>query len=444
MDDQFHCHVDNLSRRKRDGGERSAVAAAAYISGTALWNEREQKITNFGNRRDVVHSEILVPSGAPAWTKDREQLWNAVDASAKRIDARLAKTIVSALSRDIPRDQWIKVAQEFAAPFVANGMVADIAIHDDGTGHNPHVHVILTIRSLKPNGFGSKIPNVDHKGFVDAARRGWETTSNKYLAAAGSSVRLDRRSYKTRGIPKVPTQHRGPDQAERRLKREAARAYHQSQGEIMAKEPDIGEPLHEPNLDEAAVRPDEHAVHSAEQNNQEAYRKRQVHRANEEARLAARAGDRYDAAARESATASERPWYEEARLRARREAGLDRDEAEPSERSFEQELADRHAEYEQSVLQRATALSPTAEERELMAIAENASPEIKAHIDTIVMEERMRRIRDEDDAERLARFEQQLDPSLRDQLSAYAAERRERSRASTSPEQDHDEEEHGH
>ena len=37
--------------------------------------------------------------------------------------------------------------------FVERGMVADVAYHDGG-GHNPHAHILLTTRTLGPEGFG--------------------------------------------------------------------------------------------------------------------------------------------------------------------------------------------------------------------------------------------------------------------------------------------------
>ena len=34
-------------------------------------------------------------------------------------------------------------------------MIADIAFHDLDS-HNPHAHVMLTLRTVSPNGFGNK------------------------------------------------------------------------------------------------------------------------------------------------------------------------------------------------------------------------------------------------------------------------------------------------
>jgi hypothetical protein len=218
----IHCHVSNLSRRKPNGGERSAVANAAYISGSALWNAREQRLADFSNRRHVVFSTIIAPADAADWVFDRERLWNTVEQTLKRRDARLAKAITVAITRGIPRQNWPELARAYAQQFVELGMVADVAVHDDGTGHNPHIHLLLTVNQLGhgpqgPNGLGGKLASVDQKSFVVAARTGWATLNNQFLAAAGSTIRVDARSFKARGITRTPTRHRGPHQPERSI-----------------------------------------------------------------------------------------------------------------------------------------------------------------------------------------------------------------------------------
>ena len=62
----YHLHVKNISRA--DG--RSVVACAAYRAGEALPNELEGKESDFSYKRGVVHSEIIVPEGAPDWMSD--------------------------------------------------------------------------------------------------------------------------------------------------------------------------------------------------------------------------------------------------------------------------------------------------------------------------------------------------------------------------------------
>lgn len=211
----YHLHVKNISR----GDGRSAVAAAAYRAGETLPNEKEEAESAFGGRRDVRHAEIRLPAHASAWMADRATLWNAVEAAEKRKDARLAKEIEFALPRELPRAAWLEVARAMADAYTARGHVVDLAIHDDDTAHNPHVHLMLTTRAIIGDGFGGKLREADGIAFVREARALWERIANAALGKAGSAVMIDARSYAARGMAKVPGQHRGPDAAARRTRR---------------------------------------------------------------------------------------------------------------------------------------------------------------------------------------------------------------------------------
>lgn len=228
-DGTLHCHMKNISRRGKDGRTRSIVAKAAYNSGQNLWFDREARRTTLAERKDIFHTEIRAPENAPAWVTNREQLWNAVEASVNRKDGRLAKEIVVAITRGIPPEQWRALAADFAAPYVAAGHIADLAIHEDGSQHNPHLHVLLTVHDLKPKGFGAKLADVDTKRFLKNARTGWEVLTNKYLKANGLSVRVNARSFKAQGLDRIPTKHRGPDRAERQARYRAQEAHHPTQ-----------------------------------------------------------------------------------------------------------------------------------------------------------------------------------------------------------------------
>lgn len=212
----FHLHVKNISR----GDGRSAVAAAAYRAGETLPNEIEERDSAFGGRRDVLHAEIVCPVGVPPWMLDRATLWNAVEAAERRKDARLAKEIEAALPRELPPEAWLVVCRTFAAHYAGQGFVADFSIHDDGSAHNPHVHVMLTTRIVTGAGFGGKIRSADGRQFVEDARAVWAELVNAALAKAGLDVSVDPRSHARAGVDRVPTQHRGPDAAERRSRRE--------------------------------------------------------------------------------------------------------------------------------------------------------------------------------------------------------------------------------
>ncbi|MAW88075.1 MAG: hypothetical protein CMJ42_16275 [Phyllobacteriaceae bacterium] len=215
----YHLHVKNISRRHG----RSIVAAAAYRAGEVLPNEAEERESHFGGRRDVIHAEIILPADAPAWMRDRATLWNAVERSEKRKDARLAKEIEFSLPRELPPEAWVAVARHMASHYAARGYVADFAIHDDGLKHNPHVHMLLTTRAVSAEGFGAKLRAADHPSFITDARKIWAGIANEALGKVGAAVEIDHRSHATRGVEQRPSQHRGPNRQERRERREQAR-----------------------------------------------------------------------------------------------------------------------------------------------------------------------------------------------------------------------------
>ena len=93
----YHFSVKVISRA--DG--RSAVAAAAYRAAEELHDQRLGRAHDFTNKAGVVHSEILLPDGAPARLLDRATLWNEVEAGEKRKDAQLAREIEIALPREL-------------------------------------------------------------------------------------------------------------------------------------------------------------------------------------------------------------------------------------------------------------------------------------------------------------------------------------------------------
>lgn len=246
----YHLNVKNISR----GEGRSVVTAAAYRAGAVLPNEAEERLSDFGGRRDVIANDIRLPTGAPEWMSDRTELWNAVEVAEKRKDARLAKEVEFALPRELPRAAWLPVAQAMADAYAAQGFVADLAIHDDGTQHNPHVHILLTTRVVTPAGFGPKIRSADGRQFVTDARALWERIANEALCKAGVAVAIDSRSHAKRKLDREPGQHRGPNPDERRARRERAKeqAMHRD-SDLPVPDPD-GSPIHPRELEAAERR----------------------------------------------------------------------------------------------------------------------------------------------------------------------------------------------
>ena len=91
---------------KRSQGQ-SAVAGAAYQSGERLFSEYDQKTKFYNKKKELVHSEIMLPPHAPPGYADRATLWNAVESVENQWNSQLARRIVLALPREVPKDQYL-------------------------------------------------------------------------------------------------------------------------------------------------------------------------------------------------------------------------------------------------------------------------------------------------------------------------------------------------
>ena len=131
---------------------RSAVAASAYMSCSKILNDYDGVLHDFTRKRGLVWEHIFLPENAPREWQERCELWNAVERAEKTKDSRLARELVVALPVELGKDQWINLLTEYLqSNFVSDGMCADVAIHDTD-GHNPHAHIILTVRPLDDKG----------------------------------------------------------------------------------------------------------------------------------------------------------------------------------------------------------------------------------------------------------------------------------------------------
>ena len=179
----YHMEAKVVSR----GSGRSAVAASAYMSCSRMYNDYDGIQHDYTRKHGLIYQEVMLPPMAPPEWKDREQLWNAVEAAEKTKDSRLAREFVVALLIELDTDSNISLLRDFIQKnFVALGMCADFAIHDTD-GHNPHAHILLTVRPLNENGTWQYkaekeylcIKDGKEKGFTaaefkEAQKEGWE------------------------------------------------------------------------------------------------------------------------------------------------------------------------------------------------------------------------------------------------------------------------------
>ena len=239
----YHCSIKIIGR----GGGRSAVGAAAYRSGSRLYEEETGTAHDYTRKMEIMHSEINLPQNAPEEYADRENLWNAVHKVEKNRNAQLAREVEVALPVEFSRDRQIEAVRDYVKTnFVDAGMCADWSIHDKGAG-NPHAHIMLTTRAIKSDGRwaaketktfaldenGDRIPLIDKKTGVQKIgrrneklwkrvteqandwndknkaeewRRSWAETCNKYLEP---EKQIDHRSYQRQKNEKMPTIHEG-------------------------------------------------------------------------------------------------------------------------------------------------------------------------------------------------------------------------------------------
>ena len=136
------------------GAGRSAVAAAAYLSCSRLLNEYDGVQHDYTRKQGLVWQQVFLPVAAPTEWQNREILWNAVEENEKTKDSRLAREFVVALPIELSKAQWERLLSDFVSDtFVSDGMCADVAIHDPyPPGHNPHAHILLTVRPLNEKG----------------------------------------------------------------------------------------------------------------------------------------------------------------------------------------------------------------------------------------------------------------------------------------------------
>lgn len=179
----YHLEAKVISR----GVGRSAVAASAYMSCSKIFNDYDGVQHDYTRKHGLIYEQVLLPPQAPPEWQDRSVLWNAIEESEKTKDSRLAREFVVALPVELSKEQNISLISEYVKDnFVADGMCADFCIHDTD-GHNPHAHIMLTVRPLDKNGkWQSKtekeylcVKNGEERGFTSAEFKsaqsdGWE------------------------------------------------------------------------------------------------------------------------------------------------------------------------------------------------------------------------------------------------------------------------------
>lgn len=187
--------MENISR----GEGQSSVNSAAYRHRKIFFDNRTGEVCGrkTAHKKDLAFAQIFAPEHTPpALIVDSETLWNAVEASEKRKDARLAKEFKIALPAELTPEQNIELTAAFVLEhFTKQGIIADVVIHDIN-GHNPHIHIMGTTREVLSTGFGKKVREWDKPETLDSWRKGWQNICNGFLELYGHDDRVDHRSIR--------------------------------------------------------------------------------------------------------------------------------------------------------------------------------------------------------------------------------------------------------
>lgn len=242
----YHLHASVVSR----SAGSSAVATASYITGLSLRDERTGELYNYGRKQRVSDYGVILPNGASDELREPGALMNSAEASERAKNAAVAKKIEVALPIELSFEEQRNLVNEFILEtFTARRYPCVWALHTNADGTNPHAHVEIVNRPMKPDGSwgakttstyrldaeGNRIPEIDKrtgkqrlgarnaklwqrekhthwlgtKEFVPDVRIAWETTANRALERAGADNRIDHRTLAAQGIERVPQLHEG-------------------------------------------------------------------------------------------------------------------------------------------------------------------------------------------------------------------------------------------
>jgi hypothetical protein len=220
----FRLQITSITR---GDGHHSSVGAAAYRAGERIRDDRTNEVYNHSRRKDVTHSEIVLPGNLAGenmdWARNRASLWNSVENAESRKNARVATEIQVTLPFELSPERRLAMSRTFSQEVADHYKVAvDLAVHDprpSGDPRNFHAHLLLTTREVSAAGLGSKaglnmqtserlrlgLPNISQE--FTAIRERWATLTNEALAEANIEARVDHRSLAEQGIDREPNPH---------------------------------------------------------------------------------------------------------------------------------------------------------------------------------------------------------------------------------------------
>ena len=205
----YHMEVSILSR----GKGRSLGASLSYISGEKIHDSYSGK-NHHHRRTDLVQCKVYYPPDAPKELADIQYLCDELNKVEKRKDARTGRLFICSLPNELMPGEWARIVNEFIQEnFVSQGLCAVAAIHrgklpSNHPKSNPHVHIIVSTRTVGPEGFNPKKDREhNQRSYIEIWRRAWARVQNRAYERCHVKKRVSHESLRVQGVERKPTRH---------------------------------------------------------------------------------------------------------------------------------------------------------------------------------------------------------------------------------------------
>lgn len=197
----YHLEVSTISR----GKGRSVTGTVSYICGRKLYDKyRDQTYRN--HRKDVVWQKVFLPAEVPQKYDDLQYLCDELEQAETRWDARTARQFIGSLPNELPPGELVRIVHEFIERnFISKNLCVIAAIHrgynaESPSRNNPHVHIIVSTRTIGADGFSKKKDREHNKKlYIDIWREQWADVQNRAYERNQMDIRVSHESLAAQG-----------------------------------------------------------------------------------------------------------------------------------------------------------------------------------------------------------------------------------------------------
>lgn len=198
----YHCEILPVSRNKG----KSFTKHVNYISGEPLNDTRMNKVYR-KRRDDVAYCRVILPPNAPSVLSSLQEYCDSIEEAEKYINARTAREFICSLPNELSLNEQIRIVERFIENnFTLYGLCAVAAIHegrnaDNPKHNNPHVHILVSTRTVGSDGFSKKKDREhDKKKYMKIWRNNLALAINRAYARNGLDIRVSHKSLREQGI----------------------------------------------------------------------------------------------------------------------------------------------------------------------------------------------------------------------------------------------------